>query len=125
MPPMIETQFKYLEIFSIYFVALEKANAVIDYMKSTECRTQIFQRYFDEETTITCGICDNDLEKKKQLKASEIPIEKVEEVLESPRNISELRAFMASYTQDQIMEALRILIDDKKVVESEGKFSLT
>ncbi|WP_420577594.1 RecQ family ATP-dependent DNA helicase [Ekhidna sp.] len=106
-------------------LALEKANAVIDYMKSTECRTQIFQRYFDEETTITCGICDNDLEKKKQLKASEIPIEKVEETLESPRNMSELRALMASYTQDQIMEALRILIDDKKVVESEGKFSLT
>ncbi|MEQ9467515.1 MAG: ATP-dependent DNA helicase RecQ [Ekhidna sp.] len=105
-------------------LALEKANAVIDYMKSTECRTQIFQRYFDEETSLTCGVCDNDLEKKKHLKASEIPVDKVEEVLESPRNISELRALMASYTQDQIMEALRILIEDKKVVESEGKFSL-
>jgi ATP-dependent DNA helicase RecQ len=106
-------------------LALEKANAVIDYAKSTECRTQIFQRYFDEETTITCGICDNDLEKKKKLKASEIPVDKVEEVLESSRNMSELRALLASYTQDQIMEALRILIDDKKVVESGGKFSLT
>ncbi|SNT11925.1 ATP-dependent DNA helicase RecQ [Ekhidna lutea] len=105
-------------------LALEKADAVVDYMKSTECRTQIFQRYFDEETSLTCGICDNDLEKKKQLKASEIPIEKVEEVLESPRNMSELRALMASYTQDQIMEALRILINDKKVVESGGRFSL-
>jgi len=68
---------------------------------------------------------DNDLEKKKQLKASEIPVEKVEEVLESPRNMSELRALMASYTQDQIMEALRILINDKKVVVSGGRFSLT
>lgn len=105
-------------------LALEKADAVVDYVKSTECRTQIFQRYFDEETSLTCGICDNDLEKKKQLKASEIPIEKVEEVLESPRNMSELRALMASYTQDQIMEALRILINDKKVVESGGRFSL-
>ncbi|MEQ8904714.1 RecQ family ATP-dependent DNA helicase [Ekhidna sp.] len=105
-------------------LALEKANSVIEYMKSTECRTQIFQRYFDEETSLTCGICDNDLEKKKQLKASEIPIERVEEVLESPRNMSELRALMASYTQDQIMEALRILINDKKVVECGGRFSL-
>ncbi|WP_425392487.1 RecQ family ATP-dependent DNA helicase [Ekhidna sp.] len=105
-------------------LALEKANAVIDYVKSTECRTQIFQRYFDEETTITCGICDNDLEKKKKLKASEIPVDKVEDVLESPRNMSELRALLSSYTQDQIMEALRILIDDKKVVESGGRFSL-
>ncbi|WP_424963578.1 RecQ family ATP-dependent DNA helicase [Ekhidna sp.] len=106
-------------------LALEKANSVIDYVKTNDCRTQIFQRYFDEETTITCGICDNDLEKKKKLKASEIPVEKVEEVLESPRNMSELRALLASYTQDQIMEALRILIDDKKVIESGGKFSLT
>ena len=105
-------------------LALEKAEAVIDYMNSKDCRTQIFQHYFDEETSLTCGICDNDLEKKKQLKASEIPVEKVEEVLEAPRNMSELRALMASYTQDQIMEALRILIDDRKVVESGGRFSL-
>lgn len=105
-------------------LALEKAKLVIDYVKATGCRTQIFQRYFDEEPSLTCGICDNDLEKKKQLKASEIPVDEVEEVLESPRNISELRALLASYTQDQIMEALRILIDDKKVVESGGRFSL-
>ncbi len=105
-------------------LAQEKAEAVIDYMKSMECRTQIFQHYFDEETSLTCGICDNDLEKKKKLKASEIPVEKLEEVLEAPRNISEIRALMASYSQDQIMEALRILINDKKVVENEGKFSL-
>lgn len=105
-------------------LAQEKAAAVIEYMQSKECRTQIFQRYFDEETTITCGVCDNDLEKKKLLKASDIPVEKVEEVLEAPRNMTELRALMASYTQDQIMEALRILINDKKVVENDGRFSL-
>ncbi|WP_420318116.1 RecQ family ATP-dependent DNA helicase [Ekhidna sp.] len=105
-------------------LALDKANAVIDYMKSKECRTQIFQKYFNEETSITCGVCDNDLERKKKLKTSEIPVDKIEEVLESPRNISEIRALMSSYTQDQIMEALRILIDDKKVVESGGRFSL-
>lgn len=106
-------------------LALEKANSVIDYVESDDCRTQIFQRYFDEETSLTCGICDNDLEKKKQLKASEIPVDRVEEVLESPRNMSELRALMSSYSQDQIMEALRILIDDKKVIEREGRFSLS
>lgn len=105
-------------------LAQEKAAAVIDYMQSTGCRTQIFQHYFDEKTSLTCGICDNDLEIKKKLKASEIPVEKLEEVLEAPRNITELRALMSSYTQDQIMEALRILINDKKVIEQEGKFSL-
>lgn len=106
-------------------LAQEKAAAVIDYMQSKDCRTQIFQHYFDEKTSLTCGICDNDLEIKKRLKASEIPVEKLEEVLEAPRNITELRALMSNYTEDQIMEALRILINDKKVIEQEGKFSLT
>ncbi len=105
-------------------LARGKAKAVIDYVQSTDCRTQIFQRYFDEETTLTCGICDNDLEKRKQLKSSEIPVDKVEEILEAPRNITDLRALMSDYTQDQIIEALRILIEDKKVVESGGRFSL-
>ena len=105
-------------------LALKKAGAVIDYMESSDCRTQIFQNYFDEETSLTCGICDNDLEKKKQLKASEIPVDKVEEVLEAPRNMPELRALMSSYSQGQIMEALRILIDDKKAAEREGRFFL-
>ncbi len=105
-------------------LAMEKAIAVIDYVQTTECRTQIFQRYFDEETSLTCGICDNDLERRKKLKFSKIPVDKVEEVLEAPRNITELRALMSDYTQDQIIEALRILIEDKKVTENVGKFSL-
>ena len=105
-------------------LAIQKAAAVVDYVQSTECRTQIFQHYFDEETSLTCGICDNDLEKRKQLKGHEIPIEKVQEILEAPRNITELRALMSSYTQDQIIEAIRILIEDKKVIERSGTFSL-
>lgn len=105
-------------------LAHEKSNAVIEYMNANDCRTQIFQHYFDEETTLTCGVCDNDLETKKKLKASEMPVEKLEEVLDAPRNISELRALMSSYSQDQIMEALRILINDKKVIETNGRFSL-
>ncbi|WP_462251480.1 RecQ family ATP-dependent DNA helicase [Ekhidna sp.] len=106
-------------------LAKEKAEAVIQYMGTDGCRTQVFQKYFDEETTLTCGICDNDLERKKLLKSSEIPVDQVVEVLEAPRNISELRALMSDYTEDQIMEALRILIEDQKVVENETKFSLT
>ncbi|MEO9483813.1 MAG: ATP-dependent DNA helicase RecQ [Ekhidna sp.] len=105
-------------------LALKKANAVIDYMLSDECRTQSFQHYFDEKTSLTCGVCDNDLERKKKLKSSDIPVEKVMEALEAPRNITELKALMSSYTQDQIMEALRILIDDKRVEEVNLKFSI-
>lgn len=104
-------------------LALEKAEAVIAYMHSSDCRTQIFQHYFDEQTSLTCGICDNDLERKKQLKVSELPIDSVLEVMEVPRTLSELRALLSAYSHDQIMEALRVLIEDEKVIESRGKFS--
>lgn len=104
-------------------LAQDKASAVIDYMESKECRTQIFQHYFDEKTSLTCGICDNDLEKKKKLDPSDIPVEEVLGVLDAPRNMTELRALLSKYTQDQIMEALRIQIEDKKVVEVDLKFS--
>lgn len=105
-------------------LAIDKAKSVIDYMSTQECRTQVFQHYFDEETTLTCGICDNDLEKKKHLTASEIPVEALAQVLDAPRSITDLRSLLSKYSEDQIMESLRILMEDEKVVESNGKFSL-
>lgn len=105
-------------------LAVEKAEAVVDYMRSEDCRTQIFQRYFDEETSLTCGICDNDLEKKKLLTADKIPTDEVESVLDAPRSITDLRALLSRHTEEQIIAAIRILIEDQKVVERGGKFYL-
>ena len=105
-------------------LALEKAEAVVSYMQSKECRTQIFQRYFDEATSLTCNICDNDLEKKKALTSKEIPIDQVEAILDAPRTITDLRALLSKHTKDQIIAALRILIEDGRAFENAGKFSL-
>jgi len=91
-------------------------------MQTKECRTQVFQRYFDEETSMTCGICDNDLEKKKELQHKEIPVELVNQALDAPRSITDLRALVSKYKEDQIIEALRVLMEDGKVVERNGKF---
>ncbi len=103
-------------------LALEKAEKVIDYVRTDDCRTQFFQRYFDEETSITCGICDNDLEKKKDLDITKIPVDQVEEMLDAPRTITDLRALLSKFREEQIMEALRILIEDGKAVERKGRF---
>jgi len=105
-------------------LAKEKAEAVIGYVYSKECRTQAFQHYFDEETVLTCGICDNDLEKKKLLSAAEIPISAVEKVLDAPRTLTDLRALLSKYTEDQIIAAIRILIEDGQVIENGGRFSM-
>lgn len=103
-------------------IAIEKANSVIEYMHTEDCRTQIFQRYFDEKTSITCGICDNDLERRKHLDLSKIPIDEVEGVLDSPRSLSDLRALLSKFKEAQIMEAIRILMEDGKAAEKNGKF---
>ncbi|MDE0472400.1 MAG: RecQ family ATP-dependent DNA helicase [Ekhidna sp.] len=105
-------------------LAIEKVEAVINYMQSGDCRTQIFQRYFDEETSLTCGICDNDLNKKKEMASKEIPVDQVESALDAPRSITDLRALLSEYTEAQIIAALRILMEDGKVVENRGKFLL-
>jgi len=105
-------------------LAMEKAEAVINYMQTKNCRTQIFQRYFDEETSLTCEICDNDLEKIKLLTAKKIPVDQVEGVLDAPRSITDLRALLSKYTEDQIIAAIRILMEDGRVLERGGKFSL-
>ncbi len=105
-------------------ISIDKAQHVLNYIKTLECRTQVFQHYFDEKSTLTCGICDNDIIKKKTLISAEIPVDQVEEALEAPRNIGELRALLSKCTQEQIIEAIRMLIEDGKVVEREGVFHL-
>jgi len=105
-------------------LAIEKAEKVIAYMKTRDCRTQFFQRYFDEETSLTCGVCDNDLEKRKKLSVAEVPVSQVENVLDAPRSLTDLRALLSKYNEDQIIAALRILIEDERVIENGGKFYL-
>ena len=103
-------------------VAIGKAEAVVDYVESKECRTQIFQHYFDEPSEITCGICDNDLEQRKHLDLSKIPLDEVVEVLDAPRTMSDLRALLSRFAEQQIIEAIRILMEDGKVLERERRF---
>ena len=102
---------------------LRKAKNVIDYIEMTDCRTQAFQHYFDEKITVTCGICDNDLNKKKQSPSANIPVREVEQLLEIPRTITELKSLLSRYKHDQIIEALRMLMEDERVSEQQGTFA--
>ncbi len=105
-------------------LAMDKASTVIEYMQSKNCRTQIFQHYFDEETSLTCGICDNDFTKKKRLSLSKIPLDQVASILDEPKSMTDLRALLSKHTEDQIIAAIRILMEDGKVVEQMGRFQL-
>ena len=43
-------------------------------------------------------------------------------MLDAPRTITDLRALLSKFREEQIMEALRILIEDGKAVERKGRF---
>ena len=104
-------------------LALDKAQAVIDYMESSECRTNIFQRYFDEEPEGVCGICDNDLASKK---VSKPPIKKVKALLEqSDKGLQELKMNLPEYTPESISNALRSLMEDGIVEDEKGFYRIT
>lgn len=101
-------------------LSIEKAQAVIDYVESKECRTNILQLYFDEQPEDTCGICDSDLEKKRSepVKASKL----VDVLSEEPLSLAELKSRLGTANESQVLAALRVMIEDGKVREDGGKF---
>ncbi|MEQ9405725.1 MAG: ATP-dependent DNA helicase RecQ [Cyclobacteriaceae bacterium] len=104
-------------------LAVKKAQAVIDYVSSKDCRTNVFQSYFDEEPEKVCGICDNDLNTKKQVK--KFPQKELIQGLQSgAETVVALKAKLSGWSEAQILESLRQLMEDNKVEEENGKFSL-
>ncbi|MEM6642997.1 MAG: ATP-dependent DNA helicase RecQ [Bacteroidota bacterium] len=104
-------------------LAIEKAGAVAAYVQADGCRTQIFQHYFNEDTVLTCGICDNDLERRKKIKAETLPLDELETLLDAPRSLTQIKALLAKHPEIKIVDGLRILIEDGKVMEENGVFS--
>ncbi len=104
-------------------LAEEKARDVIRYLASKNCRTQMLQNYFDEETDKKCGICDNDLSVKKDKRILS-PQKVIRTLGERPSSLSELKKTFSEFSETQLMNALRILLDDGKIREEHGMLSL-
>lgn len=103
-------------------LAAQKAQAVIDYVETKLCRTNVFQSYFDEKPVDVCGICDNDLENKKQ---SDRPsMAEVKTFLNTAKTLSELKLLLPKHSQERILQTLRMLMEDGAVIEEEGRFRL-
>ncbi len=103
-------------------LAMEKAQAVVDYMTTDQCRTNVFQRYFDEEPEATCGICDIDLSRRAQ---KDLTTEQVKNILVAKSSsFSELKTEFISYSEEQILAQLRILLEDGYIIENNGVYSL-
>lgn len=101
-------------------VALEKLTAVEAYvLNKNQCRTEMIQAYFDEENTNACGICDVCLNRNKS--SGELPLEKLQlELAKSPQNLEQLIQRLKGYRSDLVIEGIRVLLDEGKIVSQQG-----
>lgn len=105
----------------------EKIESMVGYvLDRNQCRTRIFQEYFNEEAYLNCGVCDRCIqEKKKRNAASEMDTAR-SQVLESITaewiGISELKSISAMHNDFLFTEALRALLDDSLIeLSPDGK----
>ncbi len=100
-------------------VKRRKAEQLIRFVESAECRTAQILRYFGEsEVPAHCGHCDVCLRQPSEDSATK----RILRVLhQGPRTFDELTAEVRM-PDETCAEALRQLIDEGKVVESGGRF---
>lgn len=96
-------------------VALSKAASVKEYVESTyKCRSRLIQYYFDEQMSQNCEACDICLDRRKQEK--KLPLEEVLAFLESgKKSEDELMAFFINMEEDELVMALRHLMDKGRI----------
>ena len=102
--------------------AIKKAKAMVEYLESsTICRTRMLQTYFNETTNKICGVCDYCLNQKKN--RMDLPIAEVEKAVGAGLNtIVLLKLKIKAYRSEQILQAVRVLIEDEKMKMVEDKF---
>jgi len=95
--------------------AVRKAQAMVDYLESkTQCRTRMLQAYFDELTDESCGVCDFCLNKKRN--RPEVPLEKVLAAIAlGASSLYLLNEKLPAYRNDQLVQAVRMLVEDGEV----------
>ncbi|MGL1885800.1 MAG: RecQ family ATP-dependent DNA helicase [Reichenbachiella sp.] len=106
-------------------VVREKIETIISYaQKNKQCRTRIFQEYFDEETYLNCGVCDVCIKAKKEVRFEEdllLAKDEILVVLEKGKaiTVSSLKEQMTSANDFLITETIRQLMDEDVVYLSE------
>ncbi len=105
-------------------VTMDKAKTVASYTRNTnQCRTQLIQAYFDEITDEDCGVCDVCVERKR--KATEIKAKDLLGTLSrGDHTIQQLKRSFPQVGEDQLIQALRMLMDEGLVYEKESRFGL-
>jgi ATP-dependent DNA helicase RecQ len=100
--------------------ALKRMQSVLDYIQSgNHCRSQLLLKYFGEENTQRCGLCDVCLDRNKinvsEMEFNEI-LEKIKPALkERPQALNELLFIARNFPDDKVINVVMWLVDNEKV----------
>lgn len=100
-------------------LAVAKMEAMIRFTTSDkQCRMQLVQEYFDEETDKVCGICDVCIGKRKkenQSALNEIRKEILVVLSREMMNVEQLEEMIAPREHELFVDAVRELIDEGEI----------
>ncbi len=98
---------------------LDKMEAVIQYAEQThQCRMQLIQNYFDEDTFANCHVCDVCIDKRKKdnLAALEDYRSQILYLLEKPMPADELEKAVSPEDSELFVEVLREMVDNNEIM---------
>jgi ATP-dependent DNA helicase RecQ len=113
-----------LQIDEVWFkerrdLAIGKMEAMIDFVSQNhQCRTQIIQSYFNEETFKTCGVCDVCLSRKKKENLNEFKSyhDQVLSILNKrPQTSEELEKEINPDDNELLIEVVREMLDANEI----------
>lgn len=100
-------------------LAISKMESMIDFVsQSHQCRTQIIQSYFDEESFTACGICDVCITKKKRENLTEVKSyhDQILSVLrKKPLTSEELEREINPDDHELFIEVIREMLDNNEI----------
>jgi ATP-dependent DNA helicase RecQ len=100
-------------------IAIQKAEAMIQFCQKNECRTQQVIAYFGQ-TSEPCGTCD--VCQKNSLPLASIP-RKILELLERPLSLKDL-SIEINLSEKETEDYLREFLKNEIIIWMEGKFYL-
>jgi len=105
-------------------------DAVIRFVKTPQCRSQLLLQYFGEDISSECRICDVCVNKQKQSKSQGIELQDLnKQIIQVIQNqgctFKELKHQLKSYTEDSITKGLQFLIDEEVIYFHKSKYYLS
>ena len=95
-------------------IVLEKATAMIAYAREdSQCRTRVFQAYFDELTDQNCGVCDFCLKQKRELKR--IDYSRILKLIPEEGILMETLIALLAEQREATLSAVRELIESSQL----------